>query len=81
MCGLAINGLSPSEAATLSDPKRCSEFGLILDPSCGVGSFLAEVIDQLGESLETRNERREALAVVDRAKGVAVPYQAGGTRE
>jgi type I restriction-modification system DNA methylase subunit len=68
MCGLAINGLSPSEAATLSDPKRCSEFGLILDPSCGVGSFLAEVVDQLGESLETRNEQREAWlqAMLDR---------------
>ena len=28
--------------------------------TCGVGSFLAEVVDQLGESLETPNEQREA---------------------
>jgi type I restriction-modification system DNA methylase subunit len=59
MCSLAVNGLSPSEAATLFDAKRCAEFGLILDPSCGVGSFLAEIIDQLSERVDPTTGGRE----------------------
>jgi len=51
MCGLALDGLSDSEVAIFSSPKTCAEFGLILDPSCGVGSFLAEIISQLSERL------------------------------
>ena len=46
MAGLAIHGLSASELETICDPKRCSDFGLILDPSCGVASFLAEFVHQ-----------------------------------
>src|SRR5262249_20036 len=51
MCGLALDGLSDSEVAIFSSPKTCAEFGLILDPSFGVGSFLAEIISQLIERL------------------------------
>jgi hypothetical protein len=47
MVALALHHLSPKERATLSDPTRCREFGVILDPSCGVASFLAQVIHQL----------------------------------
>lgn len=54
MVGLAINGLDESELATLLNPKRCAEFGLILDPSCGLASFLAELVNQLHERMETR---------------------------
>ena len=47
MVGLAINGFSSSELKAICDPKRCSDFGLILDPSCGVASFFAEIVHQL----------------------------------
>jgi hypothetical protein len=49
MVKLAIHGLSNSELETICDPKRCAEFGLILDPSCGVASFLTETIHQIRE--------------------------------
>jgi hypothetical protein len=54
MIGLAIHGLSGSELETLCDPKRCADFGLILDPSCGVASFLAETVHQLQERMKER---------------------------
>ena len=44
MVRLAIQDMSASELSTLCDPVECVNFGLILDPSCGVGSFLTEVI-------------------------------------
>lgn len=40
MVEIAMATLSDDERALLSDPARCGEFGAILDPSCGVGSFL-----------------------------------------
>jgi hypothetical protein len=49
MVGLAIHGLSNAELKTICDPKRCADFGLVLDPSCGVASFLAEMVHQLRE--------------------------------
>ncbi|MEW6161180.1 MAG: N-6 DNA methylase, partial [Verrucomicrobiota bacterium] len=39
--------------------KRCAEFGLILDPSCGVASFLAETVHQLRERMTERTEDAE----------------------
>ena len=36
MVGLALHSLPKSELDTLCDPKRCTELGPILDPSCGV---------------------------------------------
>jgi type I restriction-modification system DNA methylase subunit len=63
MIGLAIHGLSDSELETLCDPKRCADFGLILDPSCGVASFLAETVHQLQERMKERTpdaKQREA---------------------
>jgi type I restriction-modification system DNA methylase subunit len=47
MVKIAISNLSDSRLKTLMDPKGCSKFGYILDPSCGVGSFLVEVVHQL----------------------------------
>jgi type I restriction-modification system DNA methylase subunit len=52
MVGLALHGLSELEFEVLCDPKRCMDFGLILDPSCGVASFLVEVVHQLRERME-----------------------------
>jgi type I restriction-modification system DNA methylase subunit len=54
MVGLAVNSMSEPEIATLCNPKQCSDFGLILDPSSGVASFLAEVIQVLRERMEKK---------------------------
>jgi type I restriction-modification system DNA methylase subunit len=59
MIGLAMRGISDSELDTLCDLKRCEDFGLILDPSCGVASFLAETVHQLRERMATRIEDEE----------------------
>lgn len=47
MVQLAISDLDADQLELLVDPLRCTEFGAILDPSCGVASFLAEVLAQL----------------------------------
>lgn len=47
MVKMAIQNLSKPELELLTDPERCKDFGYILDPSCGAGSFLVEVIHQL----------------------------------
>jgi type I restriction-modification system DNA methylase subunit len=59
MVGLAVKAMSESEIATVCDPKRCSDFGLILDPSCGVASFLAEAVHALRELMEERTSDTE----------------------
>jgi hypothetical protein len=46
MVRLGITSLEAEDYAMLCSPKKCYEAGFILDPSCGVGSFLAEVIRQ-----------------------------------
>ena len=61
MAGLAIHGLSASELDTICDPKRCSDFGLILDPSCGVASFLAEFVHQLSDRVDEPSQRQTWL--------------------
>lgn len=62
MVGLAINGFTSSESKTICDPQNCSDFGLILDPSCGVGSFFAEVVHQLKDTsgVSEQNESTQA---------------------
>lgn len=47
MVRLALYSLEPEDYNLLCDPKRCNEFGVILDPSCGVGSFLDEILQIL----------------------------------
>jgi transcriptional regulator with XRE-family HTH domain len=42
MVDAAMAGMTEDERETLRDPSRCDDFGLILDPSCGVGSFLTQ---------------------------------------
>ena len=58
MCTLAISGLTPEERQALSNPRQFSNFGLVLDPSCGVGSFLAEMTNQLRSELEIHPAKR-----------------------
>lgn len=44
MTRLGINSLSEETIELLCHPTNCREAGIILDPSCGVGSFLSEVL-------------------------------------
>ena len=52
MVGLALKALEGDALETLCSPKRCAEAGLILDPSCGVASFLVEMVQSLRERVE-----------------------------
>jgi len=56
MVGLAIHGMSDHERKMICDPRRCADFGLVLDPSCGVASFLAEIVHQLRERAGARTD-------------------------
>ncbi len=56
MIGLAMNALAGEDLETLCSPKRCGEPGLILDPSCGVASFLVEMVQTLRETVERKVE-------------------------
>ena len=57
MCGLAISSLSKNDLEILSEPEECARFGVVLDPSCGVGSFLAELTNQLCSVLQIDNAK------------------------
>lgn len=48
MVRLALVDLDEQELQALTSPDACADFGLVLDPSCGVGSFLAEFLRQAG---------------------------------
>ena len=58
MVKLAIQEMSENELRILTHPERCREFGFILDPSCGVGSFLTEILRFLHHEVETKNGER-----------------------
>lgn len=47
MVSVAIGSIKKEDYDILINPKTCSQFGLILDPSCGVGSFIIEFVHQL----------------------------------
>lgn len=59
MVELALDGLTDEELAQLASVDTMQEFGLILDPSCGVGSFLADVFQTLRDTFgkEVGHER------------------------
>ncbi len=56
MVAVALNALQGDCLDILCNPKRCAEGGLILDPSCGVASFLTEAVQSLRERVEARVE-------------------------
>ena len=58
MVKLAIQEMSQKELRLLTDPDSCREFGYILDPSCGVGSFLTEALRFLHHEVETQNDHQ-----------------------
>ncbi|MFZ2874818.1 MAG: N-6 DNA methylase [Phycisphaerales bacterium] len=47
MTRIGLASLSDADRASLMNPEQHHASGLILDPSCGVGSFLAEAVRQL----------------------------------
>lgn len=63
MVDLALHHLSSDDLDVLSNPKRCAEIGLILDPSCGVASFLVEAVHGLQAKLDGRMPSPEAQAL------------------
>ncbi len=60
MVRLALEAMPESELSTLLTPSNCTEFGLILDPSCGVGSFLTETMRTLYHDVEQRHDKTAA---------------------
>ncbi|GEM_PF-729612 len=56
MVHLALHALERDTLETLCSPKHCGDAGLILDPSCGVASFLAETVQSLRERVAARVE-------------------------
>ena len=60
MVKLAIQEMSENELRILTHPERCRKFGFILDPSCGVGSFLTEVLRFLHHEVISKNNERMA---------------------
>lgn len=41
---MSLSSLSKKEMEILCHPELCKDFGIILDPSCGVSSFLSEIL-------------------------------------
>jgi len=60
MVRLALQNLDKSELEMLTDPIKCKSFGYILDPSCGAGSLLVEIIHQLLPIVLERNKQSDA---------------------
>jgi type I restriction-modification system DNA methylase subunit/transcriptional regulator with XRE-family HTH domain len=60
MVKLAIQEMSENELRILTHPEQCREFGFILDPSCGVGSFLTEILRFLHHEVISKNDERMA---------------------
>jgi predicted RNA methylase len=48
MVGLALGSLDEDEWRALGSPAAAADFGTVLDPSCGVGSFLTELVRAAG---------------------------------
>lgn len=47
MVDSSIQSIPTAQMDVLLDPNNCHEFGYVLDPSCGVGSFLIEFVKAL----------------------------------
>jgi type I restriction-modification system DNA methylase subunit len=60
MVQAGFHALAPKVQARLLDASKCEEAGILLDPSCGVGSFLAESIRFFHEKVRERDPQRAA---------------------
>ncbi len=65
MTRLGIKSLSQSDCEKLIDPDLCMRAGCILDPSCGVGSFLTEVLKTLHPQVASTHTISETQRWVD----------------
>lgn len=54
LVSLSRNCLSPKEINQLTNPDDCLAFGPIVDPSCGVGSFLSCFVDVFGDVVKEK---------------------------
>ena len=77
MVQMAIEDLSQDELSILASATDCSQFGYVLDPSCGVASFLAEFTRTLhgyvpeatgAEDLWLRNMLGHVVVGVDKSE-------------
>jgi SAM-dependent methyltransferase len=59
MVGLALGALDEDERQALGSPSAAEDFGTILDPSCGVGSFLTELVRVAGSRCAPTDELTE----------------------
>jgi hypothetical protein len=60
MVDVALGSLSDEEFSLLTDPQQLGAFGCVLDPSCGVGSFLTATTRALIPSVVQRHGKEEA---------------------
>lgn len=58
MVQVGFHTLAPTTRAKLLDADACDQAGILLDPSCGVGSFLAESIRFFHEQVRERDPER-----------------------
>ena len=65
MSRLGINSLTKADFDNLCHPEDCSKFGIILDPSCGVSSFLREVLRSLHAEVFAKYGSQGASVWVD----------------
>lgn len=73
MVQLALDDMTDDELTALADANDFSQFGAVLDPSCGVGSFLAEFVRAAGVGLGLGPEwmtaaARELVVGVDKSE-------------
>ncbi|HZH91045.1 MAG TPA: N-6 DNA methylase [Pyrinomonadaceae bacterium] len=65
MVQLAIADMEQDELDLLCDPSGCSNFGLVLDPSCGVLSFITELLRVLRHRIVERDGQELAAQWTD----------------
>lgn len=65
MTHLALQDLSNEEFELLCNPEDCVNFGLILDPSCGVASFLTETVRYMRKVVKDKYGDQQAKKWVE----------------
>ncbi len=65
MTRIGITSFSTKDIDTLCHPEKCINFGIILDPSCGVSSFLREILRSLYLEVVRRHGDRGVKKWVD----------------
>jgi len=66
MVEVGFHALTPEARGRLLNPSAASNEGIVLDPSCGVGSFLAETIRFCHSEVRQRHDARAASGWLSR---------------